>query len=88
MYTEYHNSGSGRNPRPVSGKAIAALILGILSVLFSSVFLSAFFLPVLELYALFLQDRFIFPKTPCRNTGLLWTLLQKSVSFFLLWELF
>lgn len=41
MYTEYHNScssGSGRNPRPVSGKAIAALILGILSVLFSSVF--------------------------------------------------
>lgn len=41
MHTEYHNSdspGSGRNPRPVSGKAIAALILGILSVLFSSVF--------------------------------------------------
>lgn len=43
MYTEYHNdnscsSGSGRNPRPVSGKAIAALILGILSVLLSSVF--------------------------------------------------
>lgn len=43
MYTEYHNdnscsSGSGRHPRPVSGKAIAALILGILSVLLSSVF--------------------------------------------------
>ena len=41
MYTEYHNSNSsdsGRNPRPVSGKAIAALILGILSVLFSSLF--------------------------------------------------
>ena len=41
MHTEYHNSdspGSGRHPRPVSGKAIAALILGILSVLFSSVF--------------------------------------------------
>lgn len=41
MHTEYHNSrssGSGRNPRPVSGKAIAALILGTLSVLLSSVF--------------------------------------------------
>lgn len=41
MHTEYHNSdspGSGRHPRPVSGKAIAALILGILSVLLSSVF--------------------------------------------------
>lgn len=42
MYTEYHNynscsPGSGRNPRPVSEKAIAALILGVISILFSPI---------------------------------------------------